>query len=184
MEDMKKENLSLQRSAMELREEVAQLRSERGTDHERLLDTEWRSMRDNLLFHGVPEEKDESSVEYTLRGFLSKEMKVDGDKYDFSRVHRMGARKPGKPRAIVAKFERFKEREEVKYSARVLAGTHFGVNEQVPKEWADRRKKLMPKMREAKAQGKKTKFVKDKLLVEGRFVSFPVGQAMEVTNIV
>ena len=71
MEDMKKENLSLQRSAMELREEVAQLRSERGTDHERLLDTEWRSMRDNLLFHGVPEEKDESSVESTLRGFLS-----------------------------------------------------------------------------------------------------------------
>ena len=63
-----------------------------------------------------------------------------------------------------------------------LAGTHFGVNKQVPKEWAERRKILMPKMREAKAQGKKTKFIEDKLLVEGRFVSIPVSQAMEVPD--
>ena len=63
---------------------------ERNIDQERFLDTEWRSMRDNLLFLGVPEGKDESSVESTLRGFMSKEMKIDGDKYAFFRVHRMG----------------------------------------------------------------------------------------------
>ena len=87
---MKKENLSLQKTTVKLREEVAQLRAERGIDQERFLDTEWRSMRDNLLFLGVSEGKDESSVESTLRGFMSKEMKIDGDKYAFFRVHRMG----------------------------------------------------------------------------------------------
>ena len=129
IEDIKKENISLQKTTVKLRDEIAQLRSERGTDHDRLLDTEWRSMRDNLLFHGVPKDKDERSAESTLREFMTKEMKINGGKYDFSRVHRMGARKPGKPRVIVTKFERFKDREEVKFSAKALAGTHFGVNE-------------------------------------------------------
>ena len=47
-------------------------------------------MQDNLLFHGVPENKDERSVESTLRGFMTREMKIEGDKYDFSGPHRIG----------------------------------------------------------------------------------------------
>ena len=75
---------------------------------------------------------------------MTKEMKIDGGRYDFSGVRRMGAWKPDKPRVIVAKFERFKDREERKFSAKALAATHFGVNEQVPKEWAERRKNSNP----------------------------------------
>ena len=78
-------------------------------------------------------------------------MKIESD-IQLNRVHRMGKpRAAGSfPRPIVARFERYKDREAVRRAApRTLVGTAFGVNEQYSKEVEDRRMKLYPVMREA-----------------------------------
>ena len=90
-------------------------------------------MRDNLLFVGVPEIHQstsnqngfgpEKSCEQTLREFLSTRLENDpsintkGDidikSIKFARVHRVGA-KHDRARPIVAKFERFADRELIR----------------------------------------------------------------------
>ena len=46
----------------------------------------------------------------------------------------------GKCRPIVAKLSRFKQREVVRLAGPKLAGKRFGISEQIPKEWQDKRK--------------------------------------------
>jgi hypothetical protein len=56
----------------------------------------------------------------------------------------------------------------VRFSSKKLPEKPFGIGEQLPKEWVEKRKILMPKMREAKKDGHRTKFVKDKLYINGQ----------------
>ena len=86
----------------------------------------------------------------------------------------MGKVMPGKTRPIVAKFERYQQRETVRMAGPRLAGKKYGVSEQIPKEWQEKRKSLLPQFKDAKKQGKRARFVGPKLLVEGHFVTLGV----------
>ena len=71
----------------------------------------------------------------------------------FERVHRIGKREKDKDRSIVAKFVLFQERESVRKKGKALERTNYHVFEQFPKEIADKRKSLLPKLRDAKRNG-------------------------------
>ena len=91
-------------------------------------------------------------------------MKMNTDNIEIERAHRVGPRRQGKSRPIVAKFLRFKQKEAIKNAApRALRGTKFGVNEQFPKEIAERRRQLIPIMKEHKSKGLKATLAFDKL---------------------
>ena len=47
----------------------------------------------------------------------------------------------------------------------------FGISEQIPKDGQDRCKALLPAFKDAKRQGKRARFVGDKLLVEVHFIT-------------
>ena len=98
----------------------------------------------------------------------------DSDNIELARAHRMGKATPGKTRPIVAKFERYQQREKVRAAGPRLAGKKYGVSEQIPKEWQEKRKSLLPHFKEAMKQGKRAPFVGPKLLVEGHFVTIDV----------
>ncbi len=58
-------------------------------------------MRDNLVFSGIPESAEEDP-EATVKNFIKTYLKLPEDTVEnicFERVHRMGAKKPGAPRA-------------------------------------------------------------------------------------
>ena len=42
---------------------------------------------------------------------------------------------------------------------------------QIPKEWQEKRKSLLPHFKEAKKQGKRARFIGPKLLMDGHFVT-------------
>ncbi|KAJ8311297.1 hypothetical protein KUTeg_011149 [Tegillarca granosa] len=86
------------------------------------------------------------------------------------RVHRLGRGKHGKPPLIVAKFTRYKDREMVrKLAATKLRGKdNFSIFEQFPKIIQERRKILIPKLKEAKRKQMNAKLVVDKLHINGR----------------
>lgn len=151
--------------------------------YDRHIDLQTRSMRENLIFTGIPlQDKDEQTeqTEKIIENFMVEQLKLNRPA-EYERAHRFGkeyiernrdgsvkfATKP-----IVCRFRNFKERETVRKAARELRDTGFGISEQFPKEINDRRKTLWPFFQEARRQGKKAFFRRDRLFVD-RVEFFP-----------
>ena len=149
-----------------------QMTSELANSTSAIVDLQCRSMRENLIFTGIKEprlkEGEYEDTEGLLRDFLKYEMQIDRPIH-FHRVHRIGPyeRNFDTPRPVVAKFERFKDREEVRSAAlRTLKGKPYGVREQFPKVVEDKRKLFYPEMKRAKHNKQnKVRLVRDKLYV-------------------
>ena len=86
----------------------------------------------------------------------------------FERVHRIGHKSDRKCRTIVDKFASFKDREYVHKQWKTLQGTKFFVTEQFPQEIISKRRRLIPKLKEYKKEGKRTWISYDTLSVEGK----------------
>ena len=72
------------------------------------------------------------------------------------------------PRPIVAKFQRFKQKEQVKRSKVKLKGkNHYGISEQFRKEVNEKRKELSPIYKRAKLNGHKAVLNVNKLYING-----------------
>ena len=82
---------------------------------------EYRSLRDNLLFHGLPE-KLEENCEQLISDLIHTQLNIDSD-IKFERVHRIGKIGVKDSRPIVAKFHEFKDRE-LRYSPLHKANTN------------------------------------------------------------
>jgi hypothetical protein len=107
------------------------------------LDLEARSRRNNLIFGGLPEIKDED-CHSTIANFLSEHLGIDQCP-TMPRVHRLGRYKKGSNRPIIAFFLDSRDTEYVVSRAKMLKGTNFNINRDFPKEIASARKLLWPK---------------------------------------
>lgn len=132
-----------------------------------VLDLKSRSMRDNLLFHRIPEERDENCTE-TLLQFMEEKLHITNarDEIKLHRAHRIGTYKSDKTRPIVAKFVLYTDRERVRKSSKELQGTPYGISEQYPKEIMDRRRQLVPIMLKARQEQKEAFLRGDKLYID------------------
>ncbi|KAK7910433.1 hypothetical protein WMY93_015117 [Mugilogobius chulae] len=88
-----------------------------------------QSRRNNLLFDGIPESEHEkwSESEDKIRKIISDNLKLDTKHIELERVHRSGKLpgQGGKPRPIVVKFLRHKDRLAVMDRAKHLKGSIF-----------------------------------------------------------
>jgi exonuclease III len=121
-------------------------------------------MRDNLLFHNLPEEKDENCEQKVLT-FIKEKLNIEGQEVRLQRAHRIGPFNPSKTRPIVAKFSDYPVREDVRRAAKNLKGTNFGISEQYPKEVVEKRRQLVPIMVQARKDGKEAYLRVDKLYI-------------------
>ena len=145
--------------------------------HKKLLDLESRNMRENLVFHGLPENVSEN-CEAVVKEFCVEKLKIPSIEVEaivLDRVHRIGRTdkvKPGAIRPIVAKFHRYSEREKVRETGYQLKDTlkaeNLSVRPQLPSEVLENRKPLYSAFEKAKAEGSKVKFVLDKLYINGK----------------
>ena len=151
------------------------LQSQQINTESKVIDLQCRSMCENLIFSGINEHIIEAkngkmyeNSEQVLRNFLRDEMDIV-QPIQFDRVHRLGAPRNSEtePRPIIAKFERYKDKEYVKMQApNKLKGKRFGVNEQYPKEVEEVRKTLYGEMKRAKRNPQnRVKLIRDKLFV-------------------
>lgn len=77
----------------------------------KLTDLESRSMRDNLLFYGVPEQGATENCENIIKIICAEKLELhEAHNMVFDRVHRVGSANGNKPRPIVAKFHYFTAR--------------------------------------------------------------------------
>lgn len=139
----------------------------------KITDLEARSMRENLLFHGIPETQNED-CEMKVKEFLINELGLESDSVNtitLDRVHRIGRGTKGSTRPIVAKFHKYTDREKVReagYAKRIdLQTRNLAVKPQLPYDVVQKRKGLNTVYEKAKKEGKKPKFVMDKLFIDG-----------------
>ena len=193
LDDYEKKNVEIQnklqnvekieKSNEQLAEGLKSVKTQIEELNERHVDLQYRSMRDNLIFHGIAETEEENCEE-ALDEFIKDTLKIE-DKIEFHRVHRMGRKSDGKSRPIVAKFVQFKEREAVRKSAFTkLNGEEtkqYEINEQYPREINEKRKKLYPYYKAAKSQKKKAQLKYDKLYIDGELFVLPTEEGAEAS---
>ena len=173
--NLKGQCANLEKNTKSCMEKGAQLQS-------KVADLESRSMRDNLLFYGVPEGGEHENCETLVKNICSDQLQIQ-ESYglEFDRVHRIGSPSHNKVRPIVAKFHYFKQRETVRQKsydrAEVLKEANLGVGIQWPQHVRDARKLLYPIMQQEKNKGNTVKMVKDKLYVNG--VEYVPGQQQQ-----
>ena len=107
---------------------------------------------------------------------MERELEVDhACDIEFQRVHRIGAKKPGSPRPIIARFLRFPDRERVFRRALELKDEiDIKVYADYPKEIQDRRRKLWLRLKRAREDGRRAFFDRkeaDKLFIYGHLVT-------------
>ena len=144
--------------------------------NETILEQQTRSMKYNVIFENITETTDrdpnfKEDTEAVLRTFIVDELQIS-DHIEFHNVHRLRKRSDRKPRSIVARFVHFKDKETVLRSAQThLKDKRQNVYSQLPQEVTNRRKELVPVMKEFRDQGKHATLVVDKLYVDGqRFI--------------
>ena len=146
------DNISYKMDKLQMQCET--LRERQSQAETKLMDLQCRGMYENLIFtyisekqtvrNGQGERYEWEDVEDTLHCFLKNEMNIN-TYLPFDRAHRLRARRAGQTfaGAIIAKFERFKDREEIKRLApKTFISKPFRVREQFLKEIEDKRKIL------------------------------------------
>ena len=131
VEDLKTQSRNNQQSIVSLKE--------------RLLYQEVYNRRENLRFFGLPEST-ESTIEDSrevLYRFLERDLDIEGSRnIEFQGVHRLGRKKEGTSRPIIARFLRYPDRERV-FKAALEAQDEIDVKvyADLPKEIQENRKK-------------------------------------------
>lgn len=186
---MKKSITEMDKGLSSLNEEVAELRSqieEKGKEIEKVrtkhLYLESYSRRENLKFFGIPEREVSASeggeainTSDIVYEFMANALGLEDPRnnIEIQRVHRIGKSVDGKPRPILARFLRFPDRERVYQAGFGLRETNFMVLQDFPQEIIERRRKQMPKLKEAKSKGQRVSFSKaepDRLFINGKFI--------------
>ena len=151
--------------------------------HAQHLYPESYSRRENLKCFAIPENEASASEGKDVVGtidvlceFLHDVLGFRDPKrnMEFQRVHGIGKSVPGKPRPILARFLRYQDCETVLRAGFELKGTEYMILQDFPQEIIERRRKQMPKLKEAKKRGQKVSFSKsepDKLFIDGKFIS-------------
>ena len=121
------------------------------------------SRRDNLIFHGIKEENDESNLQCDLamRKFLCEKLELSGNEVNamkFVRCHRLRGSKYDAVRPIIVRFREYSDREEIWRNLSKLRKTsQYYISEDFPPQMVYNRRKLMPifaKARQSPGLGK------------------------------
>lgn len=135
------------------------------------IDNEARARRNNLLFKGIPETRDENCKSIICK-FLEEKLGCD-ELPCIERAHRLGARRdPGRgPRPIIMAFSFYRDTENIMSSANALKNSPFGISRDYPIEINCARQTLWQQFKEARAnnpRGQTSIAYPAKLIVNGR----------------
>ena len=141
------------------------------------------SRRENLKFENIPENvASGEDTESILRSFLERDLGyVDAASVEIQRVHRLGKKKEGKSRPILARFLRFKDCQSMLALGPRLRETNYRMYQDLPFEIVERRRTQMDTFKKARRNNIPASFSKaqpDKLFIRGKF--WPVGKEFEL----
>ena len=128
-----------------------------------------RGMENNLIFKNIEEKTDgREECKKVIETFAIDKLKLRAEDIQIDRAHRMGQKVDQRSRPIIVKCANNSTKQAIMRNAKNLKNTKYGINEQVPREYNERRNQLMTTYKVAKDQGKKVRWNRDKLIVEGK----------------
>ena len=148
---------------------IARLTRENEELKRKLTQMETYSRRDNLVFYGLPERRNEV-VEASILKLLF-EAKIDMDSNSIVRAHRLGKFVNGKTRPVIVRFHHFKNKMYVlRSSSQIIQCSPFKlrISEDFPQEVLDNRKVLLPVYHTARKilpKEKRVNLVADQLFI-------------------
>lgn len=148
--------------------DIAKLKKEMEDLFHKLDYLENQSRRSNLLIDGIAEEKGETTggLEIKIQQMLSEKLGLDGSNIEIEKVHRLGKFQEGRrPRKIIVKLLRFKDRQRILSSTKKLKGTSIYVNEDFSDVVQQRRRELLPQLKAAREKGERAELRYDKLVI-------------------
>ena len=114
----------------------------------------------NLGFKGLGGEQRNEDTAYKIRQLLFYELDISHH-VEFGNVHRFGRYVRGRCRPIVARFLYQEDLDLVLDRAKWLHGSIFIIQRQYPTAMEERRRELIPIMRQLRMEGAVTKLVRD-----------------------
>ena len=180
LSEIEKKQSVLQKDIQTLKASQQLLTENENKVKEQMLDLQCREMRDNLLFFNVPEARGEtdSDCEDKILDIMQDHMQIENAKTDIKlhRTHRIGRYYNGKTRPIVTKFAYYPDRERVRKAGAMLKENRspYSVGQQYPREVQERRKALVPIMKQARENGRDAYIVVDRLYIDKNLYRGPV----------
>ncbi|XP_046358682.2 uncharacterized protein LOC124136730 [Haliotis rufescens] len=130
------------------------------------------SRRNNLIFHGVPRGNETESwtdCELIVKNVLRDDLQLLDD-VNIQRAHRIT-----KGKAIIVKLADDKDKHAILRASKALKDTGMFITEDFSPLVRQKRKKLLPKMFQARESGLKVFLRFDKLYTEDNFYSYDLG---------
>lgn len=160
---------TLQDDVVELKNTTETLKRDVNFAFHKIDDLENRLRRNNLLFHGVAEDENETweVSEEKVVDVLKRKMQHAIEYRAIERAHRVGRKQPGKIRPIVVKFAFFKDRESILRKKKLLQGSKIHVTEDFSQEIRDIRRRLWELTASDRERNVKTFLVFDKIKING-----------------
>ena len=118
------------------------------------IDIEAGSRRNNLIFWGLLENRDEKCFAL-IRQFIKNELDLDANKMYLARAHRLGPVKVGfglRKRPLIVNFRDYCDTEAIMRNAHLLRRTPFSVDYDFPKEISTARKVLWNEIKSIKSR--------------------------------
>ncbi len=131
-----------------------------------LLNLEAYGRRDNLIFDGIPEVKDESCFNL-VKEVMVNQMNIPNAAYfRFDRCHRLHtlAHKPNSPKPIIVKFNWYQDRDFIWSKRFDLKGSNIFLREDFPGIIDSRRRALAPVLNAARRQDRNAAIIGDNLI--------------------
>ena len=155
--EIKKESVRLARQVRDL--------------EDKLLYLEGQSKHNNLVFHGIPEEKEETwdDCEAAVRKILEEKMGMEEAWRDtdiaIERAHRIGRFSKGRTRPIIVKFANYKHKNVFKNKSK-LQGSDYRIQEQFSDKIMQERKSFQPMIEKAIKEEKRFFVRYNKLIID------------------
>lgn len=132
-------------------------------DKIKLIDEQKRN--NNIIFFGIKEEQRSESPMETVVNVLKKNMGLNITTNEINNAYRLGEKKENKTRPILVSFTTYWRRSEVLKNKKKLDSDIY-IKEDLSKETLDKRKQLLPQLKQEREKGKICYFVKDKIVIK------------------
>ena len=163
IQSLKKENAELKQENTKLRNDLCLVDAELKQQNERINQLEMYSRRENLVFYGIRQDNEEDCEE-KIRNILEKTMEIeDVELMRFDQCHRMSG---AKPQPIIIRFNWSKDRQRVWRARSKLKDGQVSMSEDFPDIIAQRRRSLLPIMKQARSLDHYAYLREDKLIID------------------
>ncbi|KAK7882754.1 hypothetical protein WMY93_028928 [Mugilogobius chulae] len=169
-DDYKASSSTLSKSCNEIRSDLDTICKSLLAFSDKAEHLEGQSKRNNIVIEGIKESGKEAMAdcEDKVRKLFIEKLQLDHLKIELDRVYRAGKPLSGnleRPRPVVVRFLRLKDKMAVLDRAKRLKGTGIFINEDFPETVRQKRKELLPAMKAARERGDVAYLKYDKLIV-------------------